>query len=194
MIERTSKLRRKIVAWAEVQHKFFPALANVRECEDEERTRTSDTQSVPGLRVSDIPLWLPSAVTAASEPDVEGVTVAKAVQEHEYRLHVGQANEALHEVRRLLLVRTHLYKLKDTQSRGVRVNMRSGDKIAALNQQVRRAAVQYRSARMVLEALGRVLSKKEWEWTLLPLREDDIRGLPQSHFAIQSARRRRGRE
>jgi hypothetical protein len=121
-------------------------------------------------------------VAAAPVPDVEGVTVTKAVQEHEYRLHVGQANEALHKVRRLLLVQTHLYKLKDTHSRGIRANMRSGDKIAALNQQVWRAAAQYRGARMALEALGRELSKKEWEWTLLPLREDDIRGLPQSQF------------
>ncbi|KAJ7866849.1 hypothetical protein B0H14DRAFT_3084187 [Mycena olivaceomarginata] len=182
MIERTSKLRRKIVAWAEVQQKFFPALANVRQREDEERARTSAGQSVPGLRVSDMALWLPSAVAAAPGPDVEGVTIGRAVQEHEYRLRVGQANEALHEVRRLLLVRTHLYKLKDTHSRGVRANMRSGDKIAALNQQVRRAAAQYRAARTALEALGRVLNKKEWEWTLWPLREDDIRGLPQLHF------------
>ncbi|KAJ7744840.1 hypothetical protein B0H14DRAFT_2637253 [Mycena olivaceomarginata] len=110
MIERTSKLRRKIVAWAEVQQKFFPALVNIRE----------QGQSIPGLRVSDIPLWLPSVVAAALEPDVEGVTVTKAVQEHEYWLCVWQANEALHELRRLLLGRTHLYKLKDTHSRGVR--------------------------------------------------------------------------
>jgi hypothetical protein len=119
MIERTSKLRRKIVAWAEVQQNFFPALANVRQREDEERARTSAGQSVPGLRVSDMVLWLPSAVAAAPGPDVEGVAIGKAVQEHEYRLRVGQANEALHEVRRLLLVRTHLYKLKDTHSCGV---------------------------------------------------------------------------
>ncbi|KAJ7811147.1 hypothetical protein B0H14DRAFT_3090662 [Mycena olivaceomarginata] len=181
-LEDQHKLRSKIVAWAEVQQKFFPALANVRQREDEERARTSAGQSVPGLRVSDMVFWLPSAVAAAPGPDVEGVTIGKAVQEHEYRLRVGQASEALHEVRRLLLVRTHLYKLKDTHSRGVRANMRSGDKITALNQQVWRVAAQYRAARTALEALGRVLNKKEWEWTLWPLREDDIRGLPQSHF------------
>ncbi|KAJ7733877.1 hypothetical protein B0H14DRAFT_2639505 [Mycena olivaceomarginata] len=175
MIERTSKLRRKIVAWVEVQQRFFPALATVRQREDEERARAADGQSVPGLRVSDILLWLPSAVAAAPVPDVEGGDGNQGCAG-------ARANEALHEVRRLLLVRTHLYKLKDTHSRGVRANMRSGDKIAALNQQVRRAAAQYRGARTALEALGRELSKKEWEWTLLPLREDDIRGLPQSQF------------
>ncbi|KAF7358304.1 hypothetical protein MVEN_00879800 [Mycena venus] len=181
MIECTSKLQRKIIAWAEVQQKFFPALANVRERKDEERARAADGGSIPGLQVSDIPLWLPSAVATTLEPDVEGVVVTKAVQEHEYRLCVGQVNEALHEVCRLLLVRTHLYKLKDTHSCGVQVNMCSGDKIAALNQQVWRVAAQYRGACTALKALGRVLNK-EWEWTLLPLREDDIRGLPQSQF------------
>jgi hypothetical protein len=85
MIECTSKLRRKIVAWAEVQQNFFPALVNVRQCKDEERACTSAGQSVPGLQVLDIVLWLPSVVAAAPGPDMEGVTIGKAMQEHKYR-------------------------------------------------------------------------------------------------------------
>jgi hypothetical protein len=108
--------------------------------------------------------------------------VQPAVLQHEYRLRVGQASEALHEIRRLLLVHTHLYKLKDRHSRGVRANMRSGDKITALNEQVKRAAAQYRAARRALEPLGRVLRRDEWSWTLLELWENDIRGLPQAQF------------
>jgi hypothetical protein len=55
MIERTSKLRRKIVVWVDVQTKFFPALANLRECEDGERAaRASEGQVVPGVKVSDM--------------------------------------------------------------------------------------------------------------------------------------------
>ncbi|KAJ7864121.1 hypothetical protein B0H14DRAFT_3862645 [Mycena olivaceomarginata] len=182
MIERTSKLRRKIVAWVDVQTKFFPALANLREREDEERAAlASEGHTVPGVKVSDMALWLPSTIVAAPA-DTREVVVQPAVLQHEYRLRVGQASEALHEIRRLLLVRTHLYKLKDRHSRGVRANMRSGDKIAALNEQVKRAAAQYRAARCALELLGRVLRRNEWSWTLLELREDDIRGLPQAQF------------
>ncbi|KAJ7691221.1 hypothetical protein B0H14DRAFT_3532032 [Mycena olivaceomarginata] len=181
MVERTSKLRRKIVTWIDIQSRFFPGLKNVRELEDEARAQISATDA----------LWLPSAITIAREDEdvvpavwdgVREVSVAKTTFEHEYRLRVGQAEEALHEVRRLLLVRTHVYKLKDTHSRGVRANMRSQDKIAALNGQVRRAADQYRTACLALVGLGGVLRRDEWKKTLLELKSDDVRGLPQATF------------
>ncbi|KAJ7899122.1 hypothetical protein B0H14DRAFT_3124170 [Mycena olivaceomarginata] len=105
------------LAWIDVQTKFFPALANLREREDRARAaRASEGQAVPGVKVSDMALWLPSAIVAAPA-DAREVVVQPAVLQHEYRLRVGQASEALHEIRRLLLVRTHLYKLKDTHSR-----------------------------------------------------------------------------
>jgi hypothetical protein len=191
MVERTSKLRRKIVAWIDVQSRFFPGLKNVRELEDEARAQISATDAVPGIAVSEMMLWLPSAIAVAREDKdvvpavrdgVREVSIGKTTYEHEYRLRVGQAEEALHEVRRLLLVRTHVYKLKDTHSRGVRANMRSQDKIAALNGQVQRAAEQYRAARLALVALGGVLRRDEWRKTLLELKSDDIRGLPQATF------------
>ncbi|KAJ6458910.1 hypothetical protein C8R47DRAFT_994891, partial [Mycena vitilis] len=179
--QRTSKLRRKIFAWIDVQTSFFPGLKNVRELEDAARARLAEAQAVPGIDVSDIKLWLPSAVAAAHRSEMEGVVVKNDVLRHEYRLRVGQAEEALHEVRRLLLVRTHLYQLKDTHSRGVRANMRSQDKITALNSQIQRAAAQYRAARVALVTLGRLLKEHEWQRTLQELKEDDVRGLPQSH-------------
>ncbi|KAJ6449962.1 hypothetical protein C8R45DRAFT_1114370 [Mycena sanguinolenta] len=182
MIERTSKLRREISAWIDVQHKFFPALANIRAHEDENRARVANGQAVLGVTVSDIQLWLPSAVLEMYGKVKSEVAVRSAAYLHEYRLRVAQAAESLHDVRRLLLVRTHLYKLKDTHARGVRANMRSSDKIAALNDQIKRVARTYRAARKALVALGRELGLSDWEHTLLPLAEDDIRGLPQSHF------------
>jgi hypothetical protein len=60
--------------------------------------------------------------------------------------------------------------------------MRSQDKISALNDQIRQAADQYRTARVALVTLGGVLERNEWERTLKDLREDDVRGLPQSQF------------
>jgi hypothetical protein len=200
MVERTSKLRRKIVTWIDIQSRFFPGLKNVRELEDEVRAQISVTDAVPGVAVSEMKLWLPSAIAIAQEDEdvmpavrdgVREVSVTKTTFEHEYRLRVGQAEEALHEVRRLLLVRTHVYKLKDTHSRGVRASMRSQDKIAALNGQVRRAADQYRAARLALVGLGGVLRRDEWKKTLLELKSDDIRGLPQATFHDPDGRRRR---
>ncbi|KAJ7821738.1 hypothetical protein B0H14DRAFT_3733158 [Mycena olivaceomarginata] len=151
MIERTSKLRRKIFAWIEVQTKFFPALKNIRKVEDNTRAQMGAGEPIPGIAVSDVKLWLPSAIAVASQ---EEVPIDTETYQHEYRLRVGQAQEALHEVRRLLLVRTHLYKLKDTHSRGVRANMCSNDKIAALNGQ----------------------------HTLRELKPNDVRGLPKATF------------
>ncbi|KAJ7223872.1 hypothetical protein B0H12DRAFT_1205345 [Mycena haematopus] len=182
MIERTSKLRRQIFTWITLQTNFFPALQNVRQLEDEERARQAATEPVAGVSVSDLKLWLPSAVAAADSGVCARVSVPTAVQQNEYRLRVGQAHEALHEVRRLLLVRTHLYKLKDTHARGVRANTRSQDKISTLNNQVERAATQYRVARAALVTLGRVLRRDEWQRSFKELRADDVRGLPQSTF------------
>jgi hypothetical protein len=194
MVERTSKLRRKIFTWVELQTSFFPGLQNVRQQEDEERARLAEGQAVPGISVSDLKLWLPSAIAAMEARAVRDISVPKAVHEHEYRLRVGQANESLHEAQRLLLVRTHLYKLKDTTSRGVRANMRSQDKISALNDQIRRAADQYRTARVALVTLGGVLQRNEWERTLKELREDDVRGLPQSQFHDPDRKKKKKRK
>ncbi|KAJ7088346.1 hypothetical protein C8R44DRAFT_649600, partial [Mycena epipterygia] len=191
MIERTSKLRRKVFAWIDVQAKFFPGLTTLREMEDEARARAAETQPIPGVKVSDIALWLPSAIVAAPGPAAKEVVCKEEVLSHEYRLRVGQANEMLHEVRRLLLVRTHLYKLNDTQSRGVRANTRSGDKIAALNDRIKRAAVQYRVARRALVKLGRALKRNDWAWALLDLKEEHVRGLPRAQFSDPEKKKRR---
>jgi hypothetical protein len=137
MVERTSKLCQKIFTWMELQTSFFPELQNVRQHEDEERARVAESQAMPGINVSDLKLWLPSTIASMEARNVCELLVSKAVQEHEYRLQVGQANESLHEVWCLLLVRTHVYKLKDTISKGVRANMRSQDKISVLNTQIR---------------------------------------------------------
>jgi hypothetical protein len=117
MIERTSKLQRKIFAWIEVQHRFFPALANIRACEDERRAHLANGMPIPGITVPNIVLWLPSAVCTAAGPDKLEIAVRASVFTMEYRLRVGQASEALHDLCRGLLVRTHLYQLKDDSSR-----------------------------------------------------------------------------
>ncbi|KAJ7801661.1 hypothetical protein B0H14DRAFT_2615098 [Mycena olivaceomarginata] len=144
MIERTSKLRRKIFAWIDIQQKFFLALANIRAREHEAHARATNGQPIPGVTASNIELCLPSAMAAAPAAD-------KA-------------------------------ELKDDYSRGVRANIRSGDRIAALNHQIKRAAGGYRVARKALVALGQELGRNEWERTLLPLAEEDVRGLPRATF------------
>ncbi|KAJ7046193.1 hypothetical protein C8F04DRAFT_938986 [Mycena alexandri] len=182
MVERTSKLRRKILVWIDIQNGFFPSVKVVRANEDEARARSARTQPIPGLQVHEIKLWLPSALMRRPEAVRQITPLQNEAVDYEYRLRVGQANEALDEIRRGLLVRTKLYKHKDASSRGVRENMRSNGAINVLNDRIRRMAEQYRGARRALETLGRVLGKMEWERGLRPLCEKDVRGMPRATF------------
>jgi hypothetical protein len=81
----------------EIQAQFFPIVTRLRELEDCAHTRTAKTQVVPGILVHEMALWMPSAL--ANWPGVgnEGCC-KKLVMESEYRLHVGQAHEALDDI------------------------------------------------------------------------------------------------
>ncbi|KAJ6562892.1 hypothetical protein DFH09DRAFT_920722, partial [Mycena vulgaris] len=177
MVERTSKLRRKIQAWMDSQERFIPHVITLRQRDDAARARAARMQPVPGVQVQSIKLWMPSDMMrqpgARRRPHC-----TREVQEFEYRLRVGQANEALHDICRQLLVRTHMYKYKDKNKRGVRTNMRSKDKIDALNEQIRRDAEKYRAARLALVSLGKSLEENAWEVTLKELKDEDVRGRP----------------
>ncbi|KAJ7094134.1 hypothetical protein C8R44DRAFT_645647, partial [Mycena epipterygia] len=180
LIERTSKLRRKIFTWAEIQKLFFPVVETLRKQEDDAQAHAAGSQPVPGLKVQELTLWLPSALKrrAGRGSDADGCT--PDVLSCEYCLRVGQANEALHDVRRQLLVRTHLYKLKDHYTRGVKANTCSKTKIDMVDEGIRRAAAQYRDAWAALGVLGRKLGRQEWEATLKELKHEDVRSQPRS--------------
>ncbi|KAJ7137354.1 hypothetical protein C8R43DRAFT_893689 [Mycena crocata] len=183
MVERTSKLRRKIGSWIKIQRGFFPVVDTLRAREDATRARTARTQTRPGVQVYEMTLWLPSAIMKLPGAARRTVpSLLKDAMKHEYRMRVGQANEALDEMRRQLLVRTHLFKVKDAYSRGVRENMRSGDKIEVCNDRIRRMTAQYRAARAALVVLGRALENDGWEKTLQPLLDVDVRGMPRATF------------
>ncbi|KAJ7175247.1 hypothetical protein C8R43DRAFT_873015 [Mycena crocata] len=189
-LEEHHKLRRKIESWMAQQERFIPRCKWLRRWEHQARVRAARTRPWPGVKVQDIKLWLPSAM--AKQPrGRQRSDVTPEVQKFEYRLRVGQANEALHDIRRHLLVRTHMYKYKDKQVRGVRSNMRSKQKIDALEDRIRRAAAQYRAARVALGSLGRTLGEHDWELTLKELRDEDIRARPRSTFS--DPERQRGR-
>ncbi|KAJ7265663.1 hypothetical protein C8J57DRAFT_1511425 [Mycena rebaudengoi] len=125
MVERTSELRRKIVAWMEVQVQFFPQVVTL--CD------------------------LDAVVASVGDPEERGF-FSSEVLKYEYRMRVGQAHEALHDIQQQLLVRRHLYKLKDNHARGVAANTRSNDKIAALFSLADRVG---EGARTVLAVEGR---------------------------------------
>ncbi|KAJ7022257.1 hypothetical protein C8F04DRAFT_1272805 [Mycena alexandri] len=140
MVERTSKLRRKILGWIDIQNGFFPSVKVLRAKEDEARARIARTQPIPGLHVYEIKLWLPSAMAKRPGSMSTMTALQKEAVGYEYRLRIGEATEALDEIRAQLLVRSRLYKGKDANARGVRENMRSQAALDNLNNRVRQRA------------------------------------------------------
>ncbi|KAJ7258013.1 hypothetical protein C8J57DRAFT_1646556 [Mycena rebaudengoi] len=182
MVERTSKLRRKILAWMDIQARFFLIVMRIREPEDRARTRAATTQVVPGILVHEMVLWMPSGLVNRPGARDDDGRCKQSVLEFEYCLRVGQAHEALDDIRSQLLVRTHLYKWQDLQIRGVRGNTCSQGKIDTLDERIRRATEQYHAARRALVVLGRELENNAWEKTLKPLAAGDVRGMPRATF------------
>ncbi|KAJ6575718.1 hypothetical protein DFH09DRAFT_1260865 [Mycena vulgaris] len=155
MVERTSKLRRKIFAWIDIQKMSFPIVETLRKLEDDARARTAGSQPVPGVkggRRMGAPRISSCASTACGW---------------------GRPTRLCTTVRRHLL-------LKDRFSRGVRANTRSKTKIEIVDERIRRAAAQYRDAWEALGVLGPKVARREWQGTLKELRPDDVRGMPKS--------------
>ncbi|KAJ6524642.1 hypothetical protein DFH09DRAFT_1046744 [Mycena vulgaris] len=169
MLERCSKTRRKILSWMDIQTPFMPEVANLRAEAAEKRSEAT------GDLVQDIPLLLPSALDA-------GVPCLRELQSFEFRLREGQGHEALYEMRHQLLIRTHEYKYKDHNLRGVRDGMRSNAKIEGIENQIKRATATYRVARRALEILGPRLGEVAWETVLQVLDDDDVRQMPEGTF------------
>lgn len=183
MLERCSKMRRKILSWMDTQTQFMPEVAVLRAAAAAKRATASKTKPVAGELVQDMPLLLPSQLES-------GVGCLRELQEFEFRLREGQAHEALYDLRHHLLVRTHEYKWKDKNTHGVREFMRSNTKIEAIDNQIKRASATYRVARGALEVLGERLAKTGWETVLKKLEPGDVRQMPEATFRKPGKRRK----
>ncbi|KAJ7051468.1 hypothetical protein C8F01DRAFT_1339499 [Mycena amicta] len=194
MLERSSKLRRKLFAWMDIQSQFFPIVNHLRVKDDEARAlvATAHAQAVPGVAVTDIKLWLPSAIRG--RPGANNTTDDNCTTEilrFEFRMRAGQCKEGLDSIRRNLLIRTHLYNLKDRYTRGVKANTRANVKIRVVEERIRRAVALYHAAWQALKVLGDSLGESKWRSTLKELKGDDVRGIPRARFA-DPARQRGG--
>ncbi|KAJ7616548.1 hypothetical protein FB45DRAFT_1034871 [Roridomyces roridus] len=163
-----------------LQEAFVPRVTWLRHKDDDARAQAARSQPVPGVRVQELKLWMPSEMMGVPGAlrRKEAQWCPQELQQMEYRLRVAQANEALHNIRWGLLVRTHLYKYKDKNVRGVRQNTRSKDKINAVDELIRRSATRYRAARRALVSLGKSLGEHGWEVTLQELKEEHVRAMP----------------
>ncbi|KAK6981487.1 CxC2 domain-containing protein [Favolaschia claudopus] len=164
LVERSNKLGRKIAEWLKIRESFTPDVSSIRAADDAARTQSARLQPTPALPTPSIKLWLPSALTTRPQ------TAVKETHAHyEFELRVGQAHAALEELRRLLLVRTAQYQYKNEFQRGVAANTRGKTAIASTDEQIRRAAAEYRET--------------VWQQQLRVLMPDDVRPRPRATFS-----------
>ncbi|KAF8144857.1 hypothetical protein K438DRAFT_1992419 [Mycena galopus ATCC 62051] len=178
LLERSNKLARKITEWLKIRESFTPLVATLRTADDQARSAASRLQPTPALPVHAVKLWLPSRLASMA-----AVTVKKSHARLEFQMRIGQADAALEELRRMLLVRTAKYQYKDDFTRGVAANTRAKTSIQGLDERIRRKAAQYRAARLALVSLGSRLHETEWKVRLRVLTPDDVRQRPRVTFS-----------
>jgi len=131
-------------------------------------------EDAPSIKVHDIPLWLPSSLSATDPCDAN-------LQLYEWRLRKGQAFDALHKIRQGFRQKSHRLKVKQRFMRGVAENNRSNDGIKRAEAVIEAAASKYRIAYAALTALHLQISNthREPNWTenLQVLRDTDLRGM-----------------
>ncbi|KAG6836052.1 hypothetical protein H0H93_011949 [Arthromyces matolae] len=180
VLERSNHLRRKITSWIEVQS-LFMAEASRQRLKDAPRGSPDGTSAT---KVYDIQLWLPSNLAS------KGIIVTQELRLYEWRLREGQAHDALEEIRRLLRLRSYLYKYKDRFAQGVKANTRSNVLIDKATVNMNRAAERYRVARNAMIVLSNGLETPVmWRTTLRDLRSEDLRSLSEGLVGDTKGRR-----
>ncbi|KAG6835885.1 hypothetical protein H0H93_013691 [Arthromyces matolae] len=176
VVERSNRLYRKIEAWITIQTLYMPHVAIIRS-----RAESAGGDEPPSPLTIDI--LLPSAVIQQKGP------CDTTLLEYEWRLRYAQAHGCLDEIRRAILLRSRMYKTKDSIIRGQRMNTRSNTLIQKVSDRVETAAKKYRRVRSALTSLASRLSKVGWESELQPLTAQDIKGISREESDESEGRR-----
>jgi hypothetical protein len=99
---------------------------------------------------------------------------SQALANMEAQLRFAQATDALSSLRRSLAVRAQLSKYKSVQVRGQHANTRARALLSTAQEKTAAHAAQYRRARL---AYFQLMGSGDWEDTLKPLMDGDIRTL-----------------
>ena len=99
---------------------------------------------------------------------------SQALANMEARLRFAQATDALSGLRRSLAIRAQLSKYKNTQVKGQHANTRTRALLSTAQEKTAAHAARYRRARM---AYSQLMGPGDWEDTLKPLMDGDIRTL-----------------
>ena len=162
-------LHKRILNFRITQALFTPEAILPTELSDNNNPE-SDTLRLPSELISSL------ALSPASQ----------ALANMEARLRFAQATDALSGLRRSLAVHAQLSKYKNTQVRGQHTNTRARALLSTAQEKTDAYAHQYRRAR---SAYLRLVGSGNWEDTLKPLMDGDIRTLAtHQDEAVQTAK------
>ena len=177
ILERSNTLRRKIDAWTDIQHLYFPFIAAVR-------LRADQQGGGKPVSVQTFDLLLPSSLVGKH-------IVRKNFLQTEWRLRFTHAEEALNDLRSLLLMRSMMWNSKERHMRGQQQQTRSQTLLEGVGRRIRAAAEKYRRIREAMVSLAIPLHESSWEKVFLPLDKSDIVGLTSMDKTNQSEGRRK---
>jgi hypothetical protein len=177
ILERSNSLRRKIDAWMDIQHLYFPFIAVWR-------SRADQQGGGKPVSVQSFDLYLPSSF-------VRQHVIRKNFLETEWCLRFAHAEEALNDLRSLLLMRSMMWNSKERHMRGQQQQTRSQTLLEGVGRQIGAAAEKYRRIREALVALAAPLHETSWEKVFLPLEKSDIVGLTSLDETNQSEGRKK---
>lgn len=169
-------LMRRIESWAIVQASYIPFVASLRV----KNPLDSENINKPEC----FPLFLPSALRRHIPCDTK-------LQEIEWKLRIGQAHDALEELRQALRTRAYMERFKDRFLRGQGANTRARNSLKAVDAKVDSSAIKYHIAYAALLELSTLLGKTGWNNGLRSLEKDDIRPMTAGAEHRSSEGRRR---
>jgi hypothetical protein len=163
--ERRAALRRKLHGWRQLQDIYMPSL----------RCTLQDPSVLdisPDILPKSIPLFMPSEL----ESNMRSQACVAGLVDMECRLRRADTSDALEELRRQLRTRTALNRWKVNNITGQRPNTRARNILHSNDLRIHIAKMRYRKSRGCVFAL---IGPGDWEKTLRPLRDEDVRGLPE---------------
>ncbi|KAF8868051.1 hypothetical protein BD779DRAFT_1462555, partial [Infundibulicybe gibba] len=163
VVKRSNRLRRHIEAWIEVQVLYMPMVSRLQAAMDHQGGEDP-------VEVYDLDLMLPSAVSGR-------IKVERRLMRFEWRLRYAQAHDNLHQMRRHLLLRTHMFQFKQRYGHGQQQHTRSLGAIKSLQAKINADATRYHKNHTALSQLATTLHPVGWESSLSPLHDSDIRAL-----------------
>ncbi|KAA1478738.1 hypothetical protein DENSPDRAFT_788380, partial [Dentipellis sp. KUC8613] len=166
--EKRSALNHRIQAWRQVQMIYMPAVSSLQ-THSAESDDTSEASATPKPEFEK--LWMPSDLPLA----LRNAGILPGLVEKEWRLREAEAEDALHEIRRLIRVHLGLrnYKKKQVNGPGQKCNTRTRDMITRFCGMRDRQFHRYNAARKALDALEPD-EDASWRTRLLPLSQGDL--------------------